>query len=188
MLLMTFREASAISVAAGTTEKEHIEMCRLTRDDKKGGDKSTPCAFPFKYDGVTYDGICTNKSDPNGDYWCSTKTDKRGRHKPGGGHWGYCNEGCGTKPTIQRTVLEARAYCNETLSEGGSKPNTPCVWPFRFNKKLYDGVCSNVGDPDGRYWCSTKTIQGGKRKGQHLKGGNWGYCQPGCDIEPATKI
>ena len=35
-------------------------------------------------------------------------------------------------------------------------------------------------DPDGRYWCSTKTGKKGKWKDRHLKG-NWGYCQPGCD-------
>ena len=36
--------------------------------------------------------------DPNGELWCSTETDKRGRHKPGGGHWGYCHDGCDKKP------------------------------------------------------------------------------------------
>ena len=33
-----------------------------------------------------------------------------------------------------------------------------------------------------------QTLQSGKRKDQHLKGGNWGYCQPGCDIEPVKII
>ena len=46
---------------------------------------------------------------------------------------------------FQRTVEEAREHCSVTLSEGGKKPNTKCVWPFKFNKKMYDGVCSNVG-------------------------------------------
>ena len=46
---------------------------------------------------------------------------------------------------FQRTIVEAREYCNVTISEGGRQPNTQCVWPFRYKKKLYDGVCTNVG-------------------------------------------
>ena len=39
-------------------------------------------------------------------------------------------------------------------------------------------------DPEGKFWCSTKTGKKGKWKDRHLKGGNWGYCQPGCNVEP----
>ena len=55
------QKAYSISVAAGTTEKEHELICRRTRDDKPGGRKNTTCVFPFKFDGITYDGICTNE-------------------------------------------------------------------------------------------------------------------------------
>ena len=43
-------------------------------------------------------------------------------------------------------------------------------------------------DPDGEYWCSTRTRKTGRRKHQHVKGGNWGYCQPGCDVAPLQVI
>ena len=47
---------------------------------------------------VPFISYCHSK-DPNGELWCSTETDKRGRHKPGGGHWGYCHDGCDKKPS-----------------------------------------------------------------------------------------
>ena len=52
-----------------------------------------------------------------------------------------------------------------------------------FVRSFYDLTAQFLfkQDPKGRYWCSTKTGKRGKRKDQHLKGGNWGYCQPGCD-------
>merc|ERR1719295_642046 len=28
----------------------------------------------------------------------------------------------------------------------------------------------------------------GKWKHRHLKGGNWGYCQPGCNVEPIKDL
>ena len=51
-----------------------------------------PCVFPFKLQaGETEDlNTCTNASDPDGKYWCSTKTDRDGVHEKG--HWGYCND------------------------------------------------------------------------------------------------
>ena len=53
---------SSISVAAGRNIQEHDILCSTTRNDKKGGKKNTKCAFPFTFDGKTYDGVCTSES------------------------------------------------------------------------------------------------------------------------------
>ena len=39
------------------------------------------------------------KKDPDGEFWCSTRVNRRTREHIGGkGHWGYCKPGCETKP------------------------------------------------------------------------------------------
>ena len=30
-------------------------------------------------------------------------------------------------------------------TEGGAKPETPCVWPFIYDGVTYDGLCTNAG-------------------------------------------
>ena len=59
---------------------------------EKSSNLKKPCVFPFKLQaGETEDlNTCTNASDPDGKYWCSTKTDPNGVHVKG--HWGYCND------------------------------------------------------------------------------------------------
>ena len=184
LYLFSFAEyVNSISVAAGKTEKEHRELCSVTVSNEIQGRNNTPCVFPFIFEGVKYDGVCTNRSDPNGNYWCSTMTDKLGNHISDATNWGYCHKGCEKKPP--RTIQEGREKCQLTISDGGPQRNALCVFPFKFNGTFYDGVCTNVGDVDGKYWCSTKTYKKGKRKHHHWVGGeNWGYCQDGCDIKP----
>ena len=53
------------------------------------------CVFPFKLGRRIYRS-CTDRSDP-GKFWCSTKTDKRGRHVGKEKEWGYCHPSCGKK-------------------------------------------------------------------------------------------
>ena len=85
---MSFAEyVNSISVAAGKTEKEHRELCSVTVSNEIQGRSNTPCAFPFIFEGVKYDGVCTNRSDPNGNYWCSTMTDKLGNHISDANWW-----------------------------------------------------------------------------------------------------
>jgi hypothetical protein len=99
ILSFTFIQVDSISGAAGNTLKEHEDICRLTKGDGKGGKQNTPCAFPFRFDGKLHNGTCTNKGDPDGLFWCSTKTvGKLRRHRKKGGFWGYCQEGCDKKP------------------------------------------------------------------------------------------
>lgn len=120
-----------------------------------------PCVFPFMFLNKRYS-QCTSDEDRAGKFWCSTRVDRDGWHVRG--EWGYCNpDTCGTRsptpaPTPSCTVTDGRA----------------CMFPFRFRGILYD-TCTNENDPDGRYWCSTKT----SANNDHLTG-NWGYCTRGC--------
>ena len=46
------------------------------------------CEFPFVHVGQTYNS-CTNITDDNGRFWCSTKVDEKRNHLKG--NWGYCD-------------------------------------------------------------------------------------------------
>ena len=63
-----------------------------------GANPNKPCAFPFKFKGQQYR-TCTDYSDPDGKFWCSTKVDRNGKHVGKAGEWGYCAEGC-TESTV----------------------------------------------------------------------------------------
>ena len=58
-----------------------------------GANPNKPCALPFRYKGKQYQ-TCTDRSDPDGKFWCSTKVDVNGKHVSKAGEWGYCPEGC----------------------------------------------------------------------------------------------
>ena len=58
----------------------------------------------------------------------------------------------------------------------------PCIFPFRFEDKIYNGCTWVDNDPwDDRPWCSTKVDV----NGVHIGGqGNWGVCGNECPIDP----
>ena len=62
---------------------------------EQGTNSIVPCSFPFILDERRFDN-CTDYQDPNGELWCSTKTDtKTLEHIGGNGHWGFCtNDYC----------------------------------------------------------------------------------------------
>ena len=63
----------------------------------------------------------------------------------------------------------------DSLDQGGKY--AACALPFKFNGKLND-VCITDGDPEGKYWCSTKI---NPRTKEHVGGeGNWGHCSDNC--------
>ena len=65
-------------------------ICQTEKDDRNSqnvlskcfvteisSDQRKPCVFPFRLQGATEDqNSCTNLSDPDGKYWCSTKVCK----------------------------------------------------------------------------------------------------------------
>ena len=59
---------------------------------EQGTDSIVPCSFPFILDERRFDN-CTDYKDPNGELWCSTKTDtKTFEHIGGNGYWGFCTD------------------------------------------------------------------------------------------------
>lgn len=79
------------------------------------------CAFPFKVGGRIYRS-CTDHSDP-GNFWCSTKTNKRGKHVAK--EWGYCHEDCkGKKRRKQkRRRTTTKAPVLEPQNPDSAKPD-----------------------------------------------------------------
>ena len=51
---------SSIATAFGDTLRQHRQQCAFTVKDK-GPRKNKKCAFPFKFDGKLYKGVCTNE-------------------------------------------------------------------------------------------------------------------------------
>ena len=71
-----------------------VSDCTVTVSGPKPNKK---CAFPFKLGRKIYRS-CTDRSDP-GKFWCSTKTDRFGKHVAKNQEWGYCHPSCnGKKP------------------------------------------------------------------------------------------
>ena len=63
--------------------------CRVSEE---GTGKIVNCAFPFKIGGKMFYN-CTHDFDPDGKFWCSTKTNSStSEHVPGNNFWGFCEE------------------------------------------------------------------------------------------------
>merc|ERR1711981_499273 len=66
------------------------QKCLTTNE---GPRKATECKLPWKFNGKLLNG-CTDETDPDGRYWCSTRIDDELEHVGGGGNWGYCDQNC----------------------------------------------------------------------------------------------
>lgn len=83
-----------------------------------GPDAGSPCIFPFKWAGVTYQSCTpwTFGGVNQGRGWCSTKTDGLDNHVNGGGNYGFCSEACipsvSTRPGIAFAVPEVNQRSN----------------------------------------------------------------------------
>ena len=63
--------------------------CRVIEE---GTGKIVHCVFPFKIGGKMFNN-CTHDFDPDGKFWCSTKTNSStSEHVPGNNFWGFCEE------------------------------------------------------------------------------------------------
>jgi len=173
-----------------TSTRKTNSQCVTLPGDTKGSGK--PCVFPFILKNVTYDG-CTTKDDNEGNYWCSTQTNRTNHHVGGGkGNWGHCPDDCrkanigneDTESTVSQEQPEDNTSTRETNSQCVTLPgNTskgsgkPCVFPFILKNVTYDG-CTTKDDNEGNYWCSTQT----NRTNHHVGGGkgNWGHCPDDC--------
>lgn len=116
----------------------------------------TPCVFPFVFRGVEYTS-CTTDHDPNGQAWCSTRTDPN-TNKHISGFWGVCD-----KQTCE-------PVCAMKTERGDN-----CVFPFVY-KNVVHAVCTTVDDPLNKPWCSTQVEP---RTNQHVSG-RWGHCVLDC--------
>ena len=62
-----------------------------------GPNPGKPCVFPFRYQNKVYTG-CDTDPDDSTKTWCSTKTDKNGRHVTGQNEYGHCGINCPRQP------------------------------------------------------------------------------------------
>jgi len=96
-----------------------LSRCTVTENNSL---QKKPCVFPFKLpqeDGKNeVHNICTDSFDPDGRFWCSTKTDRDGIHQKG--HWGYCDKGEGECPMSEIDQLL------QTVKSKASQ-NCPCT-------------------------------------------------------------
>ena len=89
----------------------------------------------------------------------------------------------GQKCRIQEGVLKVRLFppprtirCVFCRTKSGPSPNQPCIFPFTWNGKTYNGCPIDPEDSSER-WCSTKVDS----NGNHITGqGNWGHCNSKC--------
>ena len=96
--------------------------------------------------------------------WCSTQTDPvTFEHAKGGNHYGLCKEencpGLGNCLVIQQKDQKMK----------------PCQFPFITEDGTTFHDCTNYQDPNGKFWCSTKTDPNTTK---HIKDQEfWGYCE-----------
>jgi len=128
----------------------------LTTDD--GPKRNSQCVFPFSFRGKLYNG-CTDINI--GENWCSTRVDENLQHIDG--NWGLCRNSCPTDIAGQ-----------QCRTKDGPKVNTPCIFPFRFRGKVYNG-CTDINI--GQNWCSTRLDD----NSEHIDG-NWGVCDNSCPL------
>lgn len=103
-----------------------------------GPNPNRKCVFPFKYGGKTYSS-CTDISDP-GKFWCSTKTDKNGRHVTKRKQWGYCHPSCGSLSTRTRKRKPSVPII-QTTEEVYDDPENPDSAKPDFKPMPGNGTC-----------------------------------------------
>lgn len=147
-LLLRVPSSSADVPAPSPNQPTPPSVCRTTEE--------VPCMFPFVFRGKEYT-TCTTDHDPDGQAWCSTRTEP-GTNKHLTGFWGVCD----------RSSCEP--VCTVQTEEGRN-----CVFPFVF-KGVVHNTCTKVDDPMNKPWCSTQVEVD---TNQHISG-EWGHCVLNC--------
>ena len=81
-------------------------------EEKSGTVK--PCILPFKMNDQIFDS-CTNYSDEENKYWCSTNVNDNGFHIGNGmGFWGHCPDECISTTTTTTTTATTTATKTST--------------------------------------------------------------------------
>jgi len=109
---------------------------------------------------------------------CGGGTQKRTRSKlvvaQNGGNG--CSNGSNNETRSCNTNNCPASLC---LTKNGPSSNQPCIFPFTFRGKTYNG-CPIDPDDSRERWCSTKVDS----RGRHIGGqGNYGNCNSKCPIE-----
>ena len=149
-------------------ENEEILKCKTTYDSPSKT-RNVACVFPFIHDNTTFNS-CTDVTDPDGRFWCSSKVDESGKHIQG--NWGFCSEDCFDSDNDE----DEEEICRTTNESGSRVKNEKCIFPFILFGKIYH-ACTDAKDSDGRFWCSTEVDE----SGQHVRK-KWGYCSSNCKL------
>ena len=59
ILIAIINESESVAPAYGDDPKEHEDHCRYTVKNR-GSRRNRKCAFPFRFEGKLFEGICTN--------------------------------------------------------------------------------------------------------------------------------
>lgn len=124
------------------------------------------CVFPFKHDGVTYNGCTTVEHEQP---WCYTQVDSNGEGYRR--HWGNCVDACpkAQESEVQPTKSDAGTDGKTCTTRGGQ-----CFFPFKHEGIIYrDGNCTTV-DNDAP-WCYTEVDINGDGVSRQ-----WGECAESC--------
>jgi len=123
------------------------------------GEKSTACSqrtvdnhccrFPFYYKGIRYRS-CTYHGDIHNRFWCATEDFKYSRNVSTS--WGYCK------------LIDSQCFVKTTDGDC-------CIFPFKYRGKEYENCAATEDNPEGLYWCATKSEFDGS-----VNGSGWGYC------------
>ena len=116
----TFRLFYSLYLSFMTIILVSAQDCSVT---VKGPQPNKKCVFPFEFSRQKHYS-CTDLKDP-GNFWCSTKVDKDGKHIGGAKEWGYCAEGC----------VSIELPSTETRSDLGSVGKASVIEIFRHYAK-----------------------------------------------------
>lgn len=114
--------------------------------------------FPFRHKGRQYF-ECTAEFAQGGPPWCSVKVDRDGNHIGRGGHWGDCDvEACQEDEATWTKASNFDEDDRMCFTEGKvGDSGKPCVFPFRFEGKIYNS-CTTDGSGGRKVpWCATRT-------------------------------